>query len=65
MIELEKKTNKKGRYRIGRLRTENNIIENKILWDRETECNRKILKNYMNCENIPLKLRENQGNVEV
>ena len=26
-----KKTNKKGRYRIGRLRTENNIIENKIL----------------------------------
>ena len=60
-----KKTNKKGRYRIGRLRKENNIIENKILWDRETECNRKILKNYMNCENIPLKLRENQGNVEV
>ena len=45
MIELEQKTNKKGRYRIGRLWTENNIIENKILWDRETDCNRKILKN--------------------
>ena len=46
-------------------RTESDITQNKSLWDEQTKSNRKLLKNYISCENEPIKLRNYQENVEV
>ena len=43
------------------MRTANSISANQSEWIKETNRNRKLLKNYKNCEFQPIPLRKEQG----
>ena len=58
--DTNNKTNKKGVYIPGPLRTCNNIAKNQAEWMSQTNGDRKHLKFFKNCEFPPMALRKDQ-----
>ena len=56
-----KPTNGRGRWMEGPLRTEDSIDANNSEWVLKTNSNRKLLKEYKNCEFKPMRLRRDNG----
>ena len=63
--KLGHKTNKKGRFNVGKLRTIKNLQDCYNAWGEDTNFDKKLLQNYFNVSHPPIYVKDGMENIEV